>query len=78
MLRATGRGSWRPGHVHTTVTSESHLPVTTHIFDAESEYLEEDAVFAVKASLLRTFVERARGREQWRPWQQIGRGTIER
>ena len=30
----------------------------THIFDRESEYLDFDAVFAVKPSLLRTFEQR--------------------
>jgi hypothetical protein len=30
--------------------------VTTHIFDRESEYLDSDAVFAVKPSLLRDFI----------------------
>jgi hydroxyquinol 1,2-dioxygenase len=32
--------------------------VTTHVFDAASQYLDSDTVFAVKSSLLRTFVER--------------------
>jgi hypothetical protein len=32
-----------------------HRTVTTHIFDEESEYLDSDAVFAVKPSLLRHF-----------------------
>jgi catechol 1,2-dioxygenase/hydroxyquinol 1,2-dioxygenase len=30
--------------------------VTTHIFDRESQYLDSDAVFAVKPSLMRDFV----------------------
>jgi hydroxyquinol 1,2-dioxygenase len=33
--------------------------LTTHIFDAASDYLDSDAVFAVKPSLLREFVPRA-------------------
>jgi catechol 1,2-dioxygenase/hydroxyquinol 1,2-dioxygenase len=32
--------------------------LTTHIFDSSSEYLDSDAVFAVKPSLLRDFVAR--------------------
>jgi hypothetical protein len=31
----------------------------THIFDAASEYLDSDAVFAVKPSLLRDFERRS-------------------
>lgn len=33
-------------------------PITTQIFDAESQYLENDSVFAVKDSLVVKFVER--------------------
>ena len=33
--------------------------MTTHIFDAASAYLDSDAVFAVKPSLLREFVLRS-------------------
>jgi catechol 1,2-dioxygenase len=32
--------------------------VTTHVFDAASEYLDSDAVFAVKPTLLREVVRR--------------------
>src|SRR5215207_4409766 len=34
-----------------------HLPVTTHVFVAGSPYLDSDAVFAVKQSLVRDFTE---------------------
>jgi catechol 1,2-dioxygenase len=57
MLRATGRGAWRPGHLHLMITAERCAPLTTHIFDTDSAYLDEDAVFAVKPSLLRTFTK---------------------
>ena len=33
-----------------------YVPVTTHVFDSESRYLESDVVFGVKQSLVRTFV----------------------
>jgi hydroxyquinol 1,2-dioxygenase len=59
MLDATGRHPWRPAHIHMIVTAPGHRKLTTHIFDSESEYLESDAVFAVKPSLLREFVPRA-------------------
>jgi len=53
MLEATGRHPWRPAHIHIIVRAPGHATVTTHVFDAESEYLDSDAVFAVKPSLLR-------------------------
>jgi hydroxyquinol 1,2-dioxygenase len=58
MLRATGRHPWRPAHVHLIVRAAGHRTVTTHLFDDASEYLDGDAVFAVKPSLLRTFAAR--------------------
>jgi hydroxyquinol 1,2-dioxygenase len=55
MLATTGRHPWRPAHIHMIVRAPGHRTLTTHIFDAESEYLESDAVFAVKPSLVRHF-----------------------
>lgn len=54
-LRATGRHPWRPAHIHVMVSADGFETVTTHIFDAASPYLDEDAVFGVKDSLLRAF-----------------------
>src|SRR4051794_21221876 len=56
MLRATGRHPWRPAHIHFVVSAEGYEPVTTHIFDRTDEYLDSDAVFAVKDSLICDFV----------------------
>jgi hydroxyquinol 1,2-dioxygenase len=55
MLRAAGRHPWRPAHIHMIVRANGHRTLTTHIFDADSEYLDSDAVFAVKPSLVRRF-----------------------
>ena len=55
MLRATGRHAWRPAHIHFAVSAEGYETVTTHIFDAADPYLEADAVFAVKRSLVCEF-----------------------
>lgn len=59
MLAATGRHPWRPAHLHIIVRAEGFRTVATHIFDSASEYLDSDAVFAVKRSLVRQFVERS-------------------
>ncbi|WP_030322769.1 intradiol ring-cleavage dioxygenase [Streptomyces sp. NRRL B-3229] len=55
LLRATGRHPYRPAHIHFIVGAEGHTPVTTHIFVAGSDYLDSDAVFAVKRSLVQDF-----------------------
>jgi hydroxyquinol 1,2-dioxygenase len=59
MLTATGRHPWRPAHIHMIVRAAGYRSVATHIFDAASAYLDSDAVFAVKPSLLREFVQRS-------------------
>lgn len=56
MLEVTGRHPWRPAHIHMIIRAEGYRTVTTHVFDRESEYLDSDAVFAVKPTLLRDFV----------------------
>lgn len=59
MLEATARHPWRPAHIHVVCRAPGFQSVTTHIFDAASEYLDDDTVFAVKPSLLREFRDRA-------------------
>jgi hydroxyquinol 1,2-dioxygenase len=59
MLEATGRHPWRPAHLHMIVSAPGYQRLTTHIFDADSEYLDADAVFAVKQSLVRRFLQRS-------------------
>ena len=58
MLSATGRHPWRPAHIHMIVRANGHRSLTTHLFDHESRYIDSDAVFAVKPSLLRHFERR--------------------
>ncbi|KUN23322.1 6-chlorohydroxyquinol-1,2-dioxygenase [Streptomyces antibioticus] len=55
LLRATGRHPYRPAHIHFIASAPGHAPVTTHIFVAGDKYLDSDAVFAVKQSLVRDF-----------------------
>jgi protocatechuate 3,4-dioxygenase beta subunit len=57
MLRATNRHAWRPAHVHFVVSAPGYSPVTTHVFDSADKYLDEDAVFGVKNSLIADFKE---------------------
>ncbi len=50
MLRASGRPSWRPAHIHLKVASPGFKTLITHVFDEASPWLEEDAVFGVRPS----------------------------
>ncbi len=56
MLEAARRHPWRPAHIHMIVTAPGYQRLQTHIFDSETRYLDSDAVFAVKRSLIREFV----------------------
>jgi hydroxyquinol 1,2-dioxygenase len=55
MLEKMGRHPNRPGHIHMIVSAPGYEPVTTHLFVAGAPYLESDAVFAVKDSLIVDF-----------------------
>ena len=55
MLRKMGRHPYRPGHIHMIVSAPDHRPVTTHLFVAGSQYLDSDAVFGMKESLVAQF-----------------------
>ncbi|NIL84649.1 Hydroxyquinol 1,2-dioxygenase [Rhodococcus fascians] len=56
LLAATGRHPYRPAHIHFIVGAAGHAPLTTHIFVEGSPYLDSDAVFGVKDSLVVDFV----------------------
>jgi protocatechuate 3,4-dioxygenase beta subunit len=55
LLEATSRHPYRPAHIHFIVQAAGYAPVTTHVFAADSAYLDSDAVFGVKPSLVREF-----------------------
>ncbi|HUZ37754.1 MAG TPA: intradiol ring-cleavage dioxygenase [Streptosporangiaceae bacterium] len=55
LLKATGRHPYRPAHIHFLVTAPGLRLVTTHLFVADSPYIDSDAVFGVKDSLVRDF-----------------------
>jgi methylenetetrahydrofolate dehydrogenase (NADP+)/methenyltetrahydrofolate cyclohydrolase len=55
LLAATERHPYRPAHIHFIATATGHAALTTHIFVAGSPYLDSDAVFGVKESLVLDF-----------------------
>jgi hydroxyquinol 1,2-dioxygenase len=55
MLRKMGRHPNRPGHMHMKVSAPKHQEVTTHLFVAGSPFLDSDAVFGVRDSLIVEF-----------------------
>jgi hydroxyquinol 1,2-dioxygenase len=56
MLLSMGRHPYRPAHIHTIVSAPGFEAVTTHVFAKGDHYLDSDAVFGVKDSLVVDFV----------------------
>ncbi|MDQ1424103.1 MAG: hydroxyquinol 1,2-dioxygenase [Acidimicrobiaceae bacterium] len=61
LLKANGRNWWRPAHLHFWVSAPGCKELITHIFDAGTDYLDDDAVFGVRESLIRRFEPDASG-----------------
>lgn len=57
LLTAAARGPWRPAHLHFMVTAPGYRRLVTHIFARGDEYIDRDAVFGVKDSLIVDYVE---------------------
>ena len=55
LLRALGRHPYRPAHLHYIIKADGFETLTTHIFDPDDPYINSDAVFGVKESLLAKF-----------------------
>ncbi|MBE0701955.1 MAG: intradiol ring-cleavage dioxygenase [Afipia sp.] len=55
LLAAVGRHPNRAAHIHFIVSAENYDPVITHIFTPDCAYLDQDAVFGVKDSLIADF-----------------------
>ncbi|MGA7853040.1 MAG: dioxygenase [Candidatus Acidiferrales bacterium] len=55
LLRAGGRHAWRPAHFHFIVSAPGFHSVVTELFNAEDTYIQEDAAFGVRDSILVKF-----------------------
>jgi len=56
MLIATRRHPYRPAHIHFIVSADGYASVTTELFAEGDPYLDSDAVFGVRGSLVVPFV----------------------
>ncbi|MGN6652012.1 intradiol ring-cleavage dioxygenase [Trinickia sp.] len=52
MLDALGRHPWRPAHLHFMIAAHGYERLITHVFRAGDQYLDSDAVFGVRSSLV--------------------------
>jgi catechol 1,2-dioxygenase len=61
LLKANARNWMRPGHMHVWLQHPGFKDLITHVFDRESDYLADDAVFGVRESLVCDFARDASG-----------------
>jgi hydroxyquinol 1,2-dioxygenase len=61
MLRATERHPWRPAHLHFMIKAPGYETLITHVFRNGDQYLDSDAVFGVRQSLVADWVEQPDG-----------------
>ncbi|KAJ9112244.1 hypothetical protein QFC22_006328 [Naganishia vaughanmartiniae] len=62
LLQMMGRHPYRPAHIHFWIQAAGHKTLVSQVFDRESDYLKDDAVFAVKDSLIIDFIPIAQGK----------------
>ena len=55
MLMASGRHPWRSAHLHFRIRAEGCATLVTHLFRDPDPYLDSDAVFGVRSSLIARF-----------------------
>ncbi|PCH98564.1 MAG: hydroxyquinol 1,2-dioxygenase [Rhodobacteraceae bacterium] len=55
LLRGMGHHPNRPGHMHFILSKDGYRTLVSQIYDAESDWLDDDSVFAVKESLIGHF-----------------------
>jgi hydroxyquinol 1,2-dioxygenase len=61
MLAALGRHPWRPAHLHFMITAPGYERLVTHVFREGDPYLDSDAVFGVRSSLIAPWVQHQPG-----------------
>ncbi len=61
LLEATGRHPWRPAHLHFMISAPGHERLITHVFRRGGRYLDSDAVFGVRPSLVADWVRHEPG-----------------
>lgn len=66
MLGHLGRHPYRPAHMHFIVTCDGCETIVTHTFVAGDAYLQSDAVFGVKQSLIASIDPVTGGETKWR------------
>lgn len=63
LLGYMGHHPNRPGHLHFVISKDGYRPLITQIYDGDSDWIDNDTVFAVKESLIGKFEQAPAGSE---------------
>jgi len=66
LLGQLGRHPFRPAHLHFIITADGYDRITTHTFVDGDTYLQSDAVFGVKETLIAAFEPVVDGKTKWK------------
>ncbi len=61
LLERLGRHPWRPAHLHFMIEAPGFETLVTHVFRDGDRYLDSDAVFGVRSSLIADWVRHSPG-----------------
>lgn len=61
LIAAMDRHPWRPAHLHFKIEAAGFEPLITHVFREGDRYLDSDAVFGVRQSLIAQWTQQADG-----------------
>jgi len=62
MLQALGRHPWRAAHLHFTISAPGYERLVTQVYRQDDPYLDADAVFGVRSSLVADWTRHESGR----------------
>lgn len=62
LLQSLGRDPWRPAHLHFNISAPGFRPLVTQLFRRGDPYLDADAAFGVRRSLVTDWLRHVPGR----------------
>ena len=61
MLSSVGRHAWRPAHLHFMIVAPGYERLITHLSRSDGPYLDSDAVFGVRSTLVTDWMRHEAG-----------------
>lgn len=64
-LNIYGSHPFRPAHIHFIISADGYQSVTTELYSSDDKYLESDAVYGVKNSLIIEYIKDSKNPKSW-------------